>query len=380
MSARYNNLFGRPYAGPAYSQGFTKANTSTLRSVYLAGVRNTIVHMNGDSLTAGQSAGIGLSQAISSVPVKLSEALNAAGFVSASGNGWGDRGSWGLGQTIANFLTGDGRFAAAGAMAVGPSLSFGGNAFNAVAAGSLSFTSQTNGDTCELFWRDGAVGRDFSWQVDGGAVNNVFSSGATQLVKTTIPLGSVGAHTVTVNWALGSITPISFNVFNSTRKEISVWNIGVCGITSAGLINNTDPSISRLSLISNALTKSDCVIINIGTNDWRTSVTVAAFQANLTALVQAYQATTATIIIRVPVFDPSGTGNAIFQQQYIDAMYGVAATFGLPIVDVRKRWGSNAAAVAAGFQNPGDVHPTPAGNADEVNNVLLPAMQYALAA
>jgi lysophospholipase L1-like esterase len=348
--------------------------------VYAAGARNVIMQAVGDSLTAGQSAGIGTAQAINSVPAKLAVALSGVGIVSASSNGWADRGSWGLAQTIANFLGGDGRFGATAGMALGSSKTPGGNAFNATAAGTLTFTAQANGDTCEFFWRDGAAGRNVTWQVDGGAATAINSSGVTQLVKTTIPLGAVGAHTITINWSLGSVTPIAFNVFDSTRKEISVWNFGVCGITSAGLLDNTDASISRLACISNALTKPDAVILNVGTNDWRTSVSVIAFQANLVTLVQAYQAVGATIILRVPAFDPSATGNAAIQQQYIDAMYSVAVAFGLPIVNVRLRWGSNAAAVAAGFQNPGDVHPTPAGNADEVNGVLLPAIRYALAA
>lgn len=377
---RFINFFGNTYAGPPYSSGFTKANTSALRSVYLAGARNAILHQNGDSLTAGQSAGVGVAQAVNSVPVKLAAALQGAGVVSASNNGWGDRGSWGLAQTIANFLTGDGRFAATAGFALSGSTSFGGNAFSAAGAGTLAFTPQANTNTLELFWRDGAAGRNFTYNVDGGAEIPVNSTGASQLSKTTIALGAVGAHTVTLTWALGAITPISFNAFDATRKEISIWNIGVCGITSAGLVNNTDPTISRLALISNALTKADGVIICIGTNDWRTSVALATFQANLTLLVQTYQAAGTTIILRVPPFDPSATGNAPIQQQYIDIMYSVALAFNLPIVNVRLRWGTNAAAVAAGFQNPGDVHPTTAGNTDEANNVLLPAIRYALAA
>lgn len=344
----------------------TQSNTSSFRSTYRAGVRNSRVAFIGDSTTRGQSLGGGASQAINSYPMQLATLLNAVSINAGANNVWSDGGSWGLGQTISNFKTGDGRVTSADGWALGSVLSAGGNSFASTALGSMTFTPQSTVDTFEIIWRDGAVGRDFSWQVDGGSATNVLSTGVTQFAITTVPAGSLGAHTLTINWVLGNINIIGINAYDSTRKELSLWNWGICGGTSTNLINNSDAAVGRLAILASSTLKPDLAFIEGGViNDWRTSISVATSKANVTTLVTTCKANGTNVILVTPCFDNGVAGLTSNQQAYVNAMYEIANEQNVGIIDIRKKWISYANAVANGWNNGSDtVHPTTAGYLD----------------
>jgi len=349
------------YSGALGVFNATTANTASIRTAW-AGVSNVEVGVSGDSTTAGQSAGVGTAQAVNSWPMQMAGVLRGMGINAGADNYFSDKGSWGLAQTIANFESGDGRVSHTGAVALGATKAVGGNAFNWSATGTLSFTAQEPVDTFKIWWRDGATGRNFTWQVDSGSTTQINSSNVTQLAgyNTPLSMGSLGTHTVNLAWVLGSITIIGVEAYNSARgKEMSLLNWGISGATSANLIDNTDAAAGRLATI--ATVKPAIVLFEAGINDWRTSVTVAAFKANVVTMVTTVLANTGVPILVVPVFDPSATGNAANQTQYVQALYQVASEYNVPLFDIRKLWISNANAVALGYQPAGDVHPTTLG-------------------
>lgn len=337
--------------GP-YTFNLSWDNTANFRATYRAGVRNTRVAFIGDSTLRGQSTGGGTAQAVNSYPMQLATLLCAAGLNAGANNVWGDGGSWGLGQTIANYITGDSRVTAAAGWGLGSTLSAGGNNFGATAAGSMTFTPQANCDTVQVIWRDGATGRNWNWKVDGGAATNVLSTNVTQFAIVTIPLGSLGAHTVTLTWDLGTVGILGISGYDSTRKELTLWNWGICGGTSANLINNADTVVGRLAILAHASLKPDLAFIEGGLiNDWRTSVAVATSKANLTTLVTTTKTNGGDVILCAPVFDSGTSGLTASQQLYVDAMYQVATEQNVGLIDYRK--------IAP---TPSDtVHPTAAG-------------------
>jgi hypothetical protein len=335
-----------------FTNGITMANTSTFRDTYRAGLRNTRVAFIGDSTTRGQSTGGGTSQAVNSWPMQLSTLLNAAGINAGANNVWGDGGSWGLGQTIANFKTGDSRVTSTGAWALGSVLSAGGNNFGSASAGTMTFTPQTNCDTCQVIWRDGAAGRDWDFAVDGGAATNVLSTGATQFKIETFALGSLAPHTVTLSWDLGTIHILGINCYNSTRKELSLWNWGICGGTSLNLINNTDAVVGRLAILAHASLKPDLAFIEGGIiNDWRTSVAIATSKSQITTLVTTAKANGTNVILCVPPVDTGVAGATANQAAYVAAMYEIAAEQSVGIINFRE----------ISIANSDTVHPTAAG-------------------
>lgn len=355
-----------------FTSGITAANTSNFRTTYRAGSRNVRAAFIFNSTGRGQSLGVGTSQAVNAFPMQLSTVLNSMGVNAGANNVWCDGGSWGLGQTIANFLTGDGRCSITGAWTLSGSNSPGGNAFACAAAGSMTFTPQANFDTMEVFWRDGASGRNFTAQISTDTAVAVNSSGATQLAKTS-PIqktgGVVGSYPITLTWVAGSITPLAISAYDSTRKEITVWNWGICGGTSAAMINNTDTAVGRLTCISNSLTKPDIAFVEGGViNDWRTSVASSTTYTNLTTLVQALKTAGSDVVICIPVFDNGSAGLTASQQTYVNVMYQVASENGCGVIDIRQKWQSYANAVSNGWQTNSDsVHPTTLGYTDMAN-------------
>ena len=365
--------------GLVYTYNLTRSSTANIRAAWNGGSGNLLFPAVGDSTTRGQSAGVGTAQAVNAWPMQLAPLMRAVSLNGGANNVFADGGSWGQSQTIANFLTGDGRCAASGAAALGPTSGPGGNAFNWAATGTLTYTGQDNADTAIIWWRDGASGRNYTWAVDGGSATGVNSSGVTQLVRTTVALGSPAAHALAIAWALGSITIEGVHAYNSTLgREISLLNWGICGATSTSLNNNTDSALGRLNVINTV--KPPGVLYEGGLiNSWRTSISVATTKSDMTTFVQTVRTNGGDPILVTPVFDPGATGNAGIQDQYVTAMYQVAQEQNCALFDIRLKWGSNANAVALGYQPGGDVHPTTAGYAD-MAAAILPTIRYALAA
>lgn len=368
---------------PAFTSGLTKANTSTFRALAQGNTRNLRVNSIGDSTQRGQSFGVGTSQAVNAWPMQLASQLSSLGIAnikSGANNVWCDGGSWGLGQTIANFLTGDGRCSITGGTVLGAGKSPGGNAFAMTAASTLVFTPQGNFDTVDVFWRDGASGRNITIQIGSDTAVAANSSGTTQLIKTTVSKtgGVVGSYAITLTWVLGSAGALGISAYDSTRKELTFWNWGICGGTSANMIDNTDTAVGRVACIANALTSPDLSLIEGGViNDWRTSISVATSQANLTTLITDCLAVGNAILI-IPPFDNGVAGFTSNQQAYVNMMYALAASFGIGVFDIRTRWVSYANAVANGWQTNSDsVHPTTAGYAD-IATQLVPVIRYAI--
>lgn len=359
---------------PAYTTGLTKANTSAFRSVVTAGERNARIIAIGDSTVAGQSTDGGATQAANSWPMKLGLLVSQGG----SNNAWGDKACWSLTQTMANYITGDARVAYTGAWGISSVPSAGGNAFQCAAAGSMTLTFPGEVDTAEIIWRDASAGRVFSWSVDGGAATNISSTGTAQIARTTIDLGSNDIHDLLLTWVSGSVIIMGVTAYDSSRNERSVWNWGVCGATSANLLNDADSTAGRLKMIASTNSSPDLALVEGGViNDWRQSVSVATSKANLGTLIDACLAKGSVILV-TPVFDGGSTGLTAQQQNYVAAMYELSSEKGVGIFDIRRRWGSYAEAMSAGFMSD-NVHPSAAGYAD-IAAAMKPVIDYALAA
>jgi len=360
---------------PQFSNGLTRTNTSHVRAAWAAKASNVLIATIGDSTMAGVTTGAGTTQAVNSWPAKLATLLQTSGINSGQNN------RYGVASGTFSFLTGfDSRVSATGGWSQGATLAVGGNAFACSATGALSFTPQGNVTKFVIKWRDGAAGRNFNYQVDGGTTTAVNSSGTTQVASTgPISAGTSGSHTLTINWVLGSVTILGIDAYDDTsgRIEATIENWGISGATSANLIDNTDTQAGRF--VEYGVFAPKLSLIESGViNDWEQSVSVATFQANMTTLVQK-MLTVGDVIVCTPPFDPSSLGLAANQQAYIDAMYAVAAANGCGVFDIRKKWGSYANAVSNGWQAAGgtDPHPTQAGYLDYAT-AILPTIRYAL--
>ncbi len=369
------------YSGANYTFNLKSSNTSNLRAAWLAQSGNVILAAIGDSTTAGQSTGGGTSQAINAWPMQLASILRTNRINAGANNFFSDKGSWGQAQTIANFLTGDSRLSATGGMALGSVLTTGGNSFAVSATGTLTFTPQDSVNAAQIWWRDGASGRNFSWSVNGGSETGINSSGVTQLVRSSIALGDVGFKAIRQSWVLGAVTPIGIHAYNSNLgSELSILNWGISGATSTSLNTNIDV-VGRLNMIDIVQPKG--VLYEGGViNSWRTSISVATTKSDMVTMVLRIKAAGGDPILVAPPFDNSGSGLSANQNAYVNAMYQVAAEYDVPLIDIRQKWSSYANALALGYMSD-SVHPTTLGYTDwaqVISKTIIAIMSNSFAA
>jgi hypothetical protein len=362
-------LPGKGSGNPAVDT-FQRSALLKFRAARGLGTRRTKVAIVGDSVSRGQSTGAGTAQAVQSWPMQLAAQLQADGINAGANNVWGDGGSWGLGQTIANFLTGDSRVSVTGAWGLGSVKSAGGNAFSCTAAGSMTFTPQNPVTHFDIYWRDGSTGRNFTAAVDGGSTTAINSTGSSVAAKTTIAAGALGTHSLTLTWVLGSVNVIGIDAYDNTagRNEISIQNWGICGIQAGPLLDNTDPA-GRIALFN--LYQPDLTIICPFINNWRNSTSLSQTQTDVAAIVTQAQVTGSAVLL-TPPFDGGVAGLTAQQDAYSALAYTIGASQGAAVVDHRSTLGSYALGNAAGMYSD-TVHQTKTGYADiaRLNQTLI---------
>lgn len=378
---RINTLFSSPTLAidGAYAFNLKKSNTSAFRAVYTAGARNTRLAFMGDSTMRGtdELAVPYNAQFGNATPMKLAGKLRAFGINAGANNLFGSGTT-----TIADLALRDGRFSSAGAAVFGGVQTQGGSDFNfPTAAGSITFTPQDNVTKFDIYWRDAALGRDFSWAVDGGGATTIQSTGVAQMVKTTVNAGAAGIHALTLAWVAGSVNIFGIDAYDDTaaRREISCLNWGVNGATTATMVGNVGvPNGGRLQFITSF--PPDLVVGELGiVNSWRNSVSVATAKAEMTTLVQAVKAAGSNFMFLTPPFDGGAAGLTADQNSYVTAMYEIAVSEDVPLLDLRKRWLSYANQTALGLTGD-NVHPTISAGYPDTAAVVLRAVQYAIAA
>ena len=360
------------YSGAPYTYNITSTNTSNLRTVWAGQTRNAQVAINGDSTAKGvNETAIPYNTQYSqgALAVQLASVLSASGVTSAANNWYGLSGA-----TLNDYVIRDGRLTVSGGTVSGSNQYQGGTEirFPGVASGAtLTFN---NVDTCNIVWVNQTTSnRVMSYQVDGGTVNNLTTTGTAAIITSppgNVALGAVGTHTLNFAWVSGGTTLLpGVNCWNSSRLEISILNEAISGGVSANMIANSGtPGAGRIQQLTNF--PPDLVITEMGlVNDCRTSVSVATSKANMTSFVQSMKAIGVQVLFLTPPYDNSSPCN-VNQAAYVTAMYQVAAEQGIGLIDIQKRWHSYNNAVTNGWQyNPGIASAATITNATWANGV-----------
>ncbi len=329
--------------------------TANFKAAFIANSANIPISFMGDSTMRGTDE-LALpynTQFQKATPFQLASLLNAAGINAGNGNIFGSGTT-----TIADLALRDGRFTSSGTAVFGSVQTQGGSDWNLPSAtAALNFTPQIPVTKFDIYWRDAAAGRNFSWAIDGGSTTTISSSGVAQMVKTTVSAGALGTHTLNLVQVLGSVNIFGINGYNDTRKEIHCMNWGVNGATTATMVGNVGPPnggrLQFLSVFPPKLVIAECGIVN----DWRNSVSVATSKANMLTLINAVKAAGSDFWFLVPPYDGGSTGLTANQNAYVQAMYELAASEGVGLIDLRRSWLSYANQLALGLVGD-NVHPT----------------------
>ena len=140
---------------------------------------------------------------------------------------------------------------------------------------------------------------------------------------------------------------MAIEAYNSTVPSVQFTNGGAGGWVS-GNFNQSGTYYNPINYLEQFAPK--LTIYDIGINDWDTSVSVATYKTNVQAIITAAK-TVGDIILVTPI--PSNPSFASIpnatQQLYVAALYQLAATNNVPLIDNFSRWQSYAVSNSVGF-------------------------------
>jgi lysophospholipase L1-like esterase len=220
----------------------------------------------------------------------------------------------------------------------------GGDLFTATAGATpLAFLPTDTVDTFRLWYITNTGLGSFSYNVDGGTATTINENGSQVFNSVTIAAGSLGIHTLNLTWISGSVFVAGVEAYNSAIGSVQIINAGWAGATSANWVNNFPIQGNPWTPVPGVTTQApDVILLSLGINDWRvtqTSTSVSTYVANVQALITAWKVNSDVILV-TPAPSGISTVPLATQQQYVAALYSLAATNNLPIIDNFGRWGS----------------------------------------
>lgn len=327
------------------------------------GVANARILCIGDSTTFGaysNGTGSGAWNALN-YPAQLAARFNSAG-INAHSNSW-----MGAGRTITDQLPFDSRMTTTSDWTVFTPQGIGGFipcSQSVTGTGYLSFTPTVNVSTFNIFYVQTTTARSFNWNINGGSNTNVSTLNATTGLAVATATGTLGANTLNIQYSSGSnyIYINGIEAYDNSKKWVSVINAGWRGSTasswnqSASLYN----PIPAISVVAPNLT-----LINLSINDWNAGTAISTYIANIQAVITAALATGDVILVTAnPSQTPfSGDATQSAQQQYVTALYGLAASNNLVLIDLFSRWGTWTSSNSLGM-NYDNLHPNQLGYND----------------
>ncbi|MGK1636597.1 Uncharacterised protein [Klebsiella pneumoniae] len=166
----------------------------------------------------------------------------------------------------------------------------------------------------------------FRYSLNGGTPVIVTGSGTNKIVSVTISgLDVAVATTISIDSAVNAGTVVIYGFYSEgTGNGVEISKMGNGGITAPQYIK-TLPFLSQ----TGAVVAPDMLIMIIGTNDYRTSVTLQAFRDSLASWIEAWKAVipdSSIIMVAPPQCNASGANPL---SSFRDVMRDVAINAGV---------------------------------------------------
>jgi len=321
------------------------------------GLQNAVMACIGDSQTAGA---LGASPTdyvgakASSYPAILSSFLSgSSGLPASQQSWWGEAHAGNSGVTITQYdprvvLGANWAFVAAQNLPGGYPIG------NSTSTTNLAFTPTVPVDTFDIYYLKNTTFGSFTTQVDAGAVSAPTSTtGAAGMAKLTVST-TLGTHTLNIARSSGGVVDIQATVaYNSAQKSILVWGMGSGGTKTADWVS-TAAGFSNGNVIGSVI-QADLWAVVLGANNMIASVSsgtlaadVATFTSELTTLVTNCKQS-GDVILGCPYPLSTASVSQAIQDAYRAAIFNVAATQGLMVLDWQGLVTSWAQANADGF-------------------------------
>lgn len=240
------------------------------------------------------------------------------------------------------------------------------------AAGTATFTTDKAGNRVTVGYYDAANGTDqFTVSVNGASsgagFTTVTASGPAGWKQVTLSASIAVGQTVVITRTAGTVYLRGTSVWNSTGGLL-VHNLGQSGSRASG--TGTDrwadaSAIDRLGQVYAAPTSSlsvpDLVIIALGFNDKVATASDSTITSAITTIRNRYSTSDAMLVLTHTGVAPSDPTWSTFG----GAMYSLANTLNVPLVDFYHRLGGWSTIQANGLNGDATVHLVSAAYADE---------------
>jgi lysophospholipase L1-like esterase len=240
----------------------------------------------------------------------------------------------------------------------------------------VAFASDVACDSFTIHYLTSSGGGTFGGSVDvcyGSTVNA--NTGSLLYATTTISAGASGLHTLTLTApASGYLYLIAVEATNGP-SGIRVSRVSKGGAKVSDLVATANGAGASVSTSIDQL-NPDLGILFFGHNEYLQQVAIATYKTNMQTAIDRIRTTKSGDVLLVACIPNSDQSKAITQDMYRQALYELADTNNLPLLDLAERWGSYAISNAAPLSLYGDVtHPNSKGYGDVAAAVFDVVMQ-----
>lgn len=239
--------------------------------------------------------------------------------------------------------------------------------FTSDKAGTIAEVKFSNLSSTWVLRVDGGFPAAANVALAGGATYNeatgvVTAAGGSSMAQITVSGLANAVHVIRCTANAGTVYLGAFQVRTTSGLQVSNFGIGG-GLASDFIVGVGGQPYGALAIA--AAESPALVTVDLMTNENYKSVSAATFKTKLDLIVTTLQAANADVLLigEIPAGGNTQAGPAMDLTAYRTALYEVAVTRDVPVLDMFDRWGSYAAANANGQMS--DVfHPTIAGQRD----------------
>lgn len=279
----------------------------------------------GDSTSTGNSLGI-----TKAWPTYLKSALQGKGYNVADGF---------MGSHNFALNTGTWAFDSRCTFSTVANISLIGTTFTGIrftGTGNMTFTPVEQFTNIRFYVINNAGGT-ISYQIDGGAANNIVIASGLGYTAVDVTGVTLGTHTITVNWVSGTADLLGIEVWDTNANKMNIINLANNGQIQTSIINPSNGWAFDNLL---AVYTPDVVLYELGTNDFPYSTT--QFTSDLTSVINSCINRNVGLILGT--FAPNngwGDGNIANANAKRDIIRSLAKANNIPLIDVDKRWSSD---------------------------------------
>jgi lysophospholipase L1-like esterase len=234
------------------------------------------------------------------------------------------------------------------------------------ATSGVSFTPANPVDTFRLYYITTGGANTFNVNINGGSNTLIDASAAVGYASATFT-GTLGTNTLNVNWVSGFANICGWEAWDSTKTRVNIMNCGWSGSTSGNWATFANAHSAGFSF---ATVAPDLTILELGINDFNTSVSLATYMANMQTLITTIKnAGSDCILLTGAPWDAVNSGIPYATQTtFWSGMQQLATQNNLRMINIYNRWGDFSAATTAGLYATGSFsnssHPSAKGQLD----------------